>query len=99
MTEFIVLSTIGVSKESQLRAAKILQVLSDSHENRSNFKENEAFFDHSYNLMARRWKQLRDAVRKSKLFSLPEFPHGKCTFSGRTFASQPGKLFNSSSNS
>lgn len=90
MTEFIVVSTIGVSKESQLRAAKILNVLSDSHEERSRFKDVEAFFDHSYNLMAMRWKQLRDAVEKSKMFSLPEFPHGKCSFSGRTFASQPG---------
>ncbi|KAL0318527.1 UNVERIFIED_CONTAM: Tryptophan aminotransferase-related protein 2 [Sesamum angustifolium] len=89
MTEFIVLSTIGVSKESQLRAAKILQVLSDSHEHRGGFKEVEAFFDHSYNLMARRWRQLRDAVKRSKLFSLPEFPHSKCAFTGRTFASQP----------
>ncbi|KAL8457908.1 hypothetical protein ACS0TY_035681 [Phlomoides rotata] len=89
MTEFIVVSTIGVSKESQLRAAKILNVMSDSHEERSRFKDVEAFFDHSYNLMAMRWKQLRDAVEKSKLFSLPEFPHGKCSFSGRTFASQP----------
>ncbi|XP_057804294.1 tryptophan aminotransferase-related protein 2-like [Salvia miltiorrhiza] len=89
MTEFIVLSTIGVSKESQLRAAKILQVLSDSHEQRGSFKEGEAFFEHSYHLMAKRWKQLREAVRKSKLFSLPEFSHGKCQFSGRTFASQP----------
>ncbi|KAK6123536.1 hypothetical protein DH2020_042723 [Rehmannia glutinosa] len=61
MTEFIVLSTIGVSKESQLRAAKILQVLSDTHEQKGHFRENEPFFDHSYNLMAKRWKQLRDA--------------------------------------
>lgn len=96
MTEFIVLSTIGVSKESQLRAAKILQVLSDSHEQRGNFKEGEAFFEHSFHLMAKRWKQLREAVKKSKLFSLPEFQHGKCSFSGRTFASQPGKFFDDS---
>ncbi|KAL6493508.1 Tryptophan aminotransferase-related protein 2 [Orobanche gracilis] len=90
MTEFIVLSTIGVSKESQFRAARILQVLSDSHEIKGGFEESEeAFFDHSYNLMAKRWKQLRDAVKTSKLFSLPEFPQGKCAFSGRTFGSQP----------
>ncbi|KAL7098433.1 hypothetical protein ACP275_09G018000 [Erythranthe tilingii] len=89
MTEFIVLSTIGVSKESQLRAAKILQVMSDTHENESNFNEGEPFFDHSYDLMAMRWQQLRDAVKKNPLFSLPEFSHGKCAFSGRTFASQP----------
>ncbi|GFP90750.1 tryptophan aminotransferase-related protein 2 [Phtheirospermum japonicum] len=89
MTDFIVLSTIGVSKESQLRAAKILQVLSDSHQNKGHFKESQPFFDHSYNLMAKRWKQLRGAVKTSKLFSLPEFPHGRCAFSGHTFASQP----------
>ncbi|KAL1568249.1 Tryptophan aminotransferase-related protein 2 [Salvia divinorum] len=89
MTDFIVLSTIGVSKESQLRAAKILQVISDSHEQRGGFDAGEAFFEHNYHLMAKRWKQLRAAVEKSKLFSLPEFPHGKCEFSGRTFASQP----------
>ncbi|KAK4394783.1 Tryptophan aminotransferase-related protein 2 [Sesamum angolense] len=39
--------------------------------------------------MARRWRQLRDSVKRSKLFSLPEFPHSKCAFTGRTFASQP----------
>ncbi|KAL6559376.1 hypothetical protein OROGR_004493 [Orobanche gracilis] len=97
MTEFIVLSTIGVSKESQFRAAKIIQVLSDSHKNKGRSEEREeAFFDHTYDLMAKRWKQLRDAVKTSKLFSLPEFPQGKCAFSGRTFASQPGLSLGSS---
>lgn len=100
MTEFIMLSTIGVSKVSELRAAKILQVVADSHEHRGNFKEDEAFFEHSYNLLARRWKQLREAVNKSKLFRLTDFPPGKCSFGGRTFTSQPGKFVNiSSSNS
>ncbi|CAA2969550.1 tryptophan aminotransferase-related 2 [Olea europaea subsp. europaea] len=89
MTEFIVLSTIGVSKDSQIRAAKILQVVSDSHQYKVDFKEGQAFFEHNYNHMARRWKQLRDAVNMSKLFSLPDFPSGSCTFSGRTFESQP----------
>ncbi|KAI3464127.1 hypothetical protein Pfo_020790 [Paulownia fortunei] len=89
MTEFIVLSTIGVSKESQLRAAKVLQVMIESHKHRGNFKEGEAFFQYSYNLMSRRWKQLRDAVNKSKLFKLPDFPPGKCNFSGHTCTSKP----------
>ncbi|CAA0826689.1 Tryptophan aminotransferase-related protein 2 [Striga hermonthica] len=89
MTEFIVLSTIGVSKESQLRAAKVLQVLADSHGQKDHFKENEPFFYYSYNLMAKRWKQLREAVKNNKLFSLPDFPQNKCAFSGRTFSSQP----------
>ncbi|KAL3642326.1 Tryptophan aminotransferase-related protein 2 [Castilleja foliolosa] len=89
MTEFIVLSTLGVSKESQLRAAKILQVVSDSHQNKGHFEDTQPFFDHSYNLIAKRWERLRSAVKTSTLFSLPEFPHGRCSFSGRTFATQP----------
>ncbi|KZV34746.1 hypothetical protein F511_00648 [Dorcoceras hygrometricum] len=89
MTEFIVLSTIGVSKESQIRAAKILQVVSTNQEYRDDFNEGEAFFQHSHKLMARRWKQLRDTVNKSKIFSLPEFPLGHCAFTNRSFASQP----------
>lgn len=94
MTEFMVLSTIGVSKESQLRAAKILQVVSDTHEYRANqnFRECDPFFEHSYDLMAKRWKQLRNAVNQNKIFSLPHFPSAKCMFSGHTFASQPGHL-------
>ncbi|XP_075494242.1 tryptophan aminotransferase-related protein 2-like [Primulina tabacum] len=91
MTEFIMLSTIGVSKESQLRAAKILQVVSDTHEYRTNqyFREGDSFFEHSYYLMAKRWKQFRNAVNQSKIFSLPHFPSAKCTFNGHTFATQP----------
>ncbi|XP_051123355.1 tryptophan aminotransferase-related protein 2-like [Andrographis paniculata] len=88
MTEFVMLTTIGVSKESQLRAAKILQVISDSHEQKVS-KESEAFFDHNYNLMTRRWQQLKNAVKASNLFSLPDLPTEKCAFSGRTFATQP----------
>ncbi|XP_073048636.1 tryptophan aminotransferase-related protein 2-like [Primulina eburnea] len=89
MTEFIVLSSIGVSKESQIRAAKILQVVSDSHKYTGDFNEGEAFFEHSHKLMARRWKQLRDAVKNGKIFTLPEFPLGHCSFTNRSFASQP----------
>ncbi|KZV50098.1 tryptophan aminotransferase-related protein 2 [Dorcoceras hygrometricum] len=91
MTEFIMLSTIGVSKESQLRAAKILKVVSDTHEYHAkhDFKECDSFFEHSYDLMAKRWKQLRNAVNQNKMFSLPHFPSAKCKFSGNTFASQP----------
>ncbi|RZC54520.1 hypothetical protein C5167_013379 [Papaver somniferum] len=69
MTEFIELNTIGVSKDSQLRAAKILGAVSDSCTNSAN---SESFFEFGHRLMTQRWKQLRDAVRTSGLFSLPE---------------------------
>ncbi|XP_057951361.1 tryptophan aminotransferase-related protein 2-like [Malania oleifera] len=88
MTKFIELSTIGVSKDSQLRAAKILQAMTDSCKVNSP-KEGESFFEFGFHLMTERWKKLRAAVRQSGQFSLPEFPPELCTFSGRFFETQP----------
>ncbi|XP_059641949.1 tryptophan aminotransferase-related protein 2 [Cornus florida] len=89
MTKFIELNTIGVSQDSQLRAAKILQAVSDSYDHASKPEGGELFFDYSHNQMAKRWKQLREAVKQSRLFSLPDFPLGLCSFSGQTFELQP----------
>ncbi|KAI3785795.1 hypothetical protein L1987_44920 [Smallanthus sonchifolius] len=83
MTTFIEINTIGVSKDSQIRAAKILQAVSE------NQKEAESFFDYSYKLMAERWRKIREAVNKTELFSLPSFPAETCSFSGRTFGQLP----------
>lgn len=89
MTKFIDINTIGVSKESQLRAAKILQAVSDGYSHVGNIKERENLFEYGYSHMVKRWKELRAAVNESGLFSLPEFPSGTCTFSGRAFEPQP----------
>ncbi|GAA0184717.1 transaminase [Lithospermum erythrorhizon] len=87
MTKYIEISTIGVSKDSQIRAAKVFDVISDSHEHKGSFDGISPFFDHSYDQMTRRWQQLREAVSNGTLFSLPDFPPSAlCTFSGRTFA-------------
>ncbi|KAI3726982.1 hypothetical protein L1987_66789 [Smallanthus sonchifolius] len=83
MTTFIEINTIGVSKDSQTRAAKILQAVSE------NQKEAESFFDYSYKLMAERWRKIREAVNKTELFSLPSFPAETCSFSGQTFGQLP----------
>ncbi|CAA6673096.1 unnamed protein product [Spirodela intermedia] len=68
MTKFIELNTIGVSKDSQLRAAKIMV--------------EERFFSYSRCVMAARWRRLRQAVESASSFSLPEFPSPLCRFSG-----------------
>ncbi|MED6211965.1 Tryptophan aminotransferase- protein 2 [Stylosanthes scabra] len=86
MTKFIELNTIGVSKDSQLRAAKILKAVSDS-------SEEEAFFKYSYEVMAQRWKQLREAVQGNALFTLPNFSPGFCTFFNRHTHPQPAFLW------
>lgn len=91
MTKFIELNTIGVSKDSQVRAAKVLKVVSDSSEHAAgNSEEDESFFEFSYQLMAGRWKLLRKAVKHSGSFSLPEFPPAFCNFLNRVSEPQPG---------
>lgn len=87
MTKYIELNTIGVSKDSQLRAAKVLKFVSDSC--KPSGSEDECFFEFSNQQMSTRWKQLRMAVQKSGLFSVPEFPSQFCTFLGRAFEPQP----------
>lgn len=89
MTKFIELNSIGVSKDSQLRAAKILQAVSDSSEHGGDVEEGRNFFEVNYHLMAERWNQLREAVKQSGLFSTPEFPAAFCNYSNRTFRTQP----------
>ncbi|PHT28562.1 Tryptophan aminotransferase-related protein 2 [Capsicum baccatum] len=89
MTKFIEISSIGVSKDSQLRAAKILDVIADTYEHTEKFDKVKPFFHYGNNEMARRWRQLRSAVNKGQTFSLPDFPVEKCNFSGQRFGTQP----------
>ncbi|CAJ1943795.1 unnamed protein product [Sphenostylis stenocarpa] len=88
MTKFIELNTIGVSKDSQLRAAKVLKAVSDSCEEEKQ-KDGESFFKYSYNLMAQRWKQLREVVEAGDMFSLPQFSPAFCNFFGKVTEPQP----------
>ncbi|XP_059443562.1 tryptophan aminotransferase-related protein 2 isoform X2 [Corylus avellana] len=89
MIKFIELNTIGVSKDSQLRAAKVLKAVSDSSEHGGTWEGVESFFKFSYRVMAERWKLLREAVNSSRIFSLPEFPPAHCNFLNRVFEPQP----------
>ncbi|KAB1221453.1 Tryptophan aminotransferase-related protein 2 [Morella rubra] len=90
MIKFIELTTIGVSKDAQLRAAKILRVISDSSERTASSEQDESFFEFSHHLLAKRWKLLREAVEHSEIFSLPVFLPAFCTFRNRVSEPQPG---------
>ncbi|KAI5562736.1 hypothetical protein BDE02_15G070300 [Populus trichocarpa] len=87
MVKYVELNTIGVSKDSQLRAAKVLQVVTDGCKYPPS-KEG-SLFDFAAHLMEERWKLLRAAVRQSGLFTLPEFPPGSCRFLNISFAPRP----------
>lgn len=89
MTKFIELNTIGVSKDSQLRAAKILQVVRNGYDNGGDSGFKERLFEFGRYMMAERWDRLREAVQKKSLFSLPEFPKSCCNFFGETSTSYP----------
>ena len=89
MVKFIELSSIGVSKESQLRAAKILGVISDDCQNSRPNKE-ENFFEYGQRLMSERWEKLREVVKRNGVFSLPKYSQDYCNFSGKYTESNPG---------
>ncbi|KAL8154176.1 hypothetical protein V2J09_011936 [Rumex salicifolius] len=87
MVKFIGLSSIGISRDSQLRAAKLLGSVSDST---SDFEPSNNFFELSFRQISRRWEQLREVVKLSRgLFTLSEYPSAFCKYSHRRFATQP----------
>ncbi|KAI4382464.1 hypothetical protein MLD38_008427 [Melastoma candidum] len=78
MVKYLELSSIGVSKESQLRAVRILGALSDEIEAPPG--PNLKFFDFAKQLLSERWDKLRQAVKCNGLFTVSEFPPAHCLF-------------------
>eukprot|EP01018_Ginkgo_biloba_P009831 Gb_19963 [translate_table: standard] len=97
MTKYIELNTIGVSKDSQLRATQILHSVSNSYASENiidtqgelSIDQEDRFFHHGSSLMTERWKRLRGAVSLNHRFSLPEFEPAFCNFFGRLTTAQP----------
>ncbi|XP_015894629.4 L-tryptophan--pyruvate aminotransferase 1 [Ziziphus jujuba] len=88
MTNFIEYSSIGVSKDSQHRAATIMGVIYNSYQDiKSDSTEN--FFEFGHRLMAERWSRLREVVAMNGFFSLPKFPREFCLFNGDYTESYP----------
>jgi L-tryptophan--pyruvate aminotransferase len=95
MTKFVELNTIGVSKDSQLRAAKVLRAVSDGYDavdepSSSGAVGRHRLFDFGRRKMVERWSMLRSAAAASGIFSLPEEATGHCNFANETAANNPG---------
>ena len=93
MNKFLELNTIGVSKDSQLRAAKILGVVADGYEHQpAAVPSGDAnlLFHYARRQMTHRWRALRAAVTASGIFSLPDEVAGFCTFAKDTVTANPG---------
>ncbi|PIA61769.1 hypothetical protein AQUCO_00200039v1 [Aquilegia coerulea] len=81
MKDFITISTIGVSKDSQLRAAKILRAVSESCQN-TGLGNVKNIFSYGRSRMNERWERLRAVIKQNGLFSLPEYSNQFCNFLG-----------------
>ena len=97
MVYFVDRSTIGVSKESQLRATKILGVVSDAYEvvppppaGDGSAVAVPRLFDFARRRMEERWRILRATVAASGTFSLPEETSGYCNFAKQNLTACPG---------
>jgi L-tryptophan--pyruvate aminotransferase len=90
MTKFIELNTIGVSKDSQLRAATVLRAVSDAYELPAAGEEHRRLFDYGRRKMAERWSMLREAAAASGIFSLPDETSGYCNFTKDMASTNPG---------
>jgi L-tryptophan--pyruvate aminotransferase len=93
MNMFLELNTIGVSKDSQLRAAKVLEAVADGYDRQPADATGDAslLFHYARRQMTCRWRALRAAVAASGIFTLPDEVAGFCTFAKDTVSANPGK--------
>ncbi|KAK7859480.1 L-tryptophan--pyruvate aminotransferase 1 [Quercus suber] len=82
MIEYITISSIGVSKESQFRAAKIIEVVCNGIQNVGSVKS-ENFFKYARNILSKRWQKLRETIQNSEHLILSKYPQQHCLFSGK----------------
>ncbi|CAM8942176.1 unnamed protein product [Rhodiola kirilowii] len=85
MVHFVITTTIGVSKEAQLRAAKIIGVLVDH----CGHDEND-FFKYGQLRLKDRWKRLREVVHQSdNVFILKDYESSYCSYFKDTVKPNP----------
>ncbi|KAM7269624.1 hypothetical protein ACFE04_025121 [Oxalis oulophora] len=89
MVKFITISSIGVSKESQLRAAKILEVINKDCEK----SIAHSLFEEGRLIMRERWRKLQSVLKNSDVFSIPDFPPSYCNFFGKVLEPNPAYVW------
>jgi len=93
MMRFMHLCSIGVSKDSQIRAAKIIGVICDGYENLKSVGSDHLFFDYTKKIMKERWEKFKGAIEQSKVFTLPKYPTSYCHFTKELSDKYPGNVF------
>ncbi|KAK7277394.1 hypothetical protein RIF29_18545 [Crotalaria pallida] len=81
MLNYIGLTTVGVSREAQLRAIELLNVVLEG--------DGRNLFDFGYETMRNRWTRLQEVLSKSKRFSLQKLSPNYCSFYKRVREPSP----------
>lgn len=72
MKTYIQVSELGFTKDTQLRALKLLKAITKDH--------GKDIFDFGYKRMTDRWEKLSQVISSSKRFTLQEIPPQYCSF-------------------
>lgn len=83
MVRYLELNTIGVSRDTQLRALKLLKVIVEDG--------GREIFEFGYKTMTKRWDRLRKTLSMSTRFSLQKIPPENCTFFQKVRDPTPGE--------
>lgn len=80
---YMTLSEMGVSRDAQLRALKLLKVVLEEG-------EGNEIFEFAYQTMRKRWERLGQVISMSNRFSIQEIPPQFCTFFQKVRGPSPG---------
>ncbi|XP_002994169.2 tryptophan aminotransferase-related protein 3 [Selaginella moellendorffii] len=87
MFMYIAVSTIGVSRESQLRAHRLIKSLLDGYQNGGSHKAR--MFDFGYHTLQSRWQTLAEIFKASTRFSIQKTDSQHCSFFKKEVSPSP----------
>ena len=82
MSTYVKMNILGVSKDTQLRALKLVKVALEG--------SGKEIFEFGYTAMKERWERLSNALSESKRFSIQEIAPQYCTFFKTVRGPSPG---------
>ena len=82
MSTYVELNTLGISRDAQLRAFKLLKVVME--------RSGREIFEYGHSTMRNRWEKLSSALSVSERFSLQDIPPQYCNFFQTVRAASPG---------
>lgn len=82
LTRYVMHNTLGVSRDTQLRAMRLLEAVLKGN--------GRGLFEFGHRTMSKRWQRLSETLAKSRRFSLQKLSPQYCTFFGNVTGPSPG---------